>query len=824
MKPLIGCAVLLVATSAFAQSPAPQAVAPAPKPPAEAQVAGTLTVGVDQVTNKSNSSKLTEYRDLSDRFYVPALHFTVTRPGAGDYLNVAGVNVGRADQTIDGETGRLGQWTLRGNWVETPHNFSNKAVTPYIQRSPGVLGVPATIPITFKKLATGAGDTAGVLASDQLIADYQSKFLAPTPLGTQTNTGKFAFAWMGSDAVRLDIGFQRRLNTGLKSTFGPIGDRPPRTLNVQLTEPVDYRTNEATLAAEHKGAGYQVRAEYLFSDFANQIDTLRWQNIYATAAPDADADTWDRLIGTYGARPLAPDNRYHNAQLSGGLDLPSAGRITASFGLGRMEQDQTLLPYSTLNNPLVNGTLPRASAQGAIRTTSISADYVVSPMKRTSLRAFFRRYDLDNNTPSDRWQYATSDAANLSGTVTYANKRVSVPYAWERQNLGGELTVRLAKARGALTAGYEREDITRLHREADTIEQSFRAALRLRASGGVTFQGRYLFANRDGSDYENAVTKEGYWYALSEANDNNNPQLTFDNHPDMRRYDVSDRRRHQIDAKLTVAPRGAFVLSAFARYRADDFDSKVSSTQPLFNTTLADRLAATPGNQLGWLEDSRARYGLDLFAEAGARATFTAYVSLDHGTGLQRSMEFNENNKANPSAIATALLGPWTRAGSQWTADFDDRTKSGGLGTTITLIPDRVNLSADVNWSLAAVDIAYSGFGLTSFDGTTTLAPNSEFAFTSPPAVTENIKTVNVRLEIPCHRVIVTAGYMFEDYRLDDWQQGATGPWVESVGADTLLRDSSRSNQWGNRLFNFGTYLAPSYRAHVGFVGLRVRF
>lgn len=823
MKSIIGCVVLLSATTAFAQTPPPAAPAQAPAATSSMQISGSLTSGVDQVTNKSNSSKLTEYRDLSDRFYLPHLRVSATRPGMGDFLNFAAANVGRTDQTIFGEVGRLGQWVLRGQWVETPHNMSNKAVTPFIQRSPGVFDVPATVPITFKKLGTSAADTPGVLASDALIAAYQAKFLAPTALGTQTNAGRFSLAWTGSDLVRLDIGFNRRLNSGLKPAFGPIGDRPPRTLNIQFTEPVDYRTNEVTMSAEHKGSAYQLRAEYLFSDFANGIDTLRWQNVYATAAPGADADTWDRMVGTYGARPLAPDNRYHNAQLSGGLDLPAAGRLTGSVAVGRMEQDQTLLPYSTLNNPIVNTTLPRATAQGSIQTTSLSADYVATPAARTTLRAFFRRYDLTNDTPSSRWQYATSDTANLNGTVTYVNKRVSVPYAWMRQNVGGDFTWRLAKGRGAVTAGYEREEIARTHREADTVEQSFRASVRLRPVNGVSFQGRYLYGLRDGSEYDNAVTKEGYWYALSDANDNNNPQLTFDNHPDMRRYDVSDRKRHQVDAKLTLSPKSAFVLSAFARYRTDDFDSKVSSSQPLLSTTLVDRLAATPGSQLGRLEDSRTRYGLDLFAEAGSRASFNAFVAFDAGAGRERSIEFNENNKANPGAIATASLGPWTRASNQWTADTDDRTKSGGVGATFNLVPDRVNLSADFNWSLSTMDIAYSGYGLTNFDGTPFPATN-EFAFSSPPAITENMKTLNVRLEVPIYQLVLTVGYLYEDYQLQDWQQSSSAPWVEAVGADTFLRDSSRSFQWGNRLFNLGTCLAPSYKAHVGFVGLRVRF
>jgi MtrB/PioB family decaheme-associated outer membrane protein len=820
MKPLIGCVVLLTATTAFAQT---QPAKPAANAPSEArmQVSGSVTSGVDQVTNDSNSSKFTEYRDLSDKYYLSHMRFAVAGPAVGAYLNLSAVNVGRTDQTVFGEAGRAGQWSLRGAWVETPHNFSNKAVTPYIQRSPGVFGVPATVPITFKKLATGAADAPSVVASDALIATYQQTFLAPTALGTQNNEGRFAFAWTGADALRLDIGFMRRLNTGLKSTYGPIGDRPPRTLNIQLTEPVDYRTNEVLLAAEHKGSGYQLRAEYLFSDFANQIDTLRWQNVYATTTPGATADTWDRSVGTWGAKPLAPDNRYHNAQLSGGLDL-AAGRLTAAVGVGRLEQDQSLLPYSTLNNPVVNVALPRSTAQGAITTTSISADYVTSLGARSTVRAFFRNFDLANNTPESRWSYATQDTANLNGTSSFVNKRVSVPYAWERQNLGGDITWRLSKGRGALTAGYEREAITRVHREADTIEQSFKVTARLRPANGVSLQGRYLYGQRDGSDYHNQVTREGYWYTLSDG-DNNNPQLTFDNHPDMRRFDVSDRARQQVDVRLTVSPKGAFVLSAFARYRADDFDSAVTSSQPLLDTTLADRLATSPGTQLGLLDDARTRVGMDLFVEAGPRASFNAFLAFDKGTSSQRGLEFNENNKANPSTIATASLGPWTRASNQWTSDVDDRTKSGGIGTTLTLVPERLHLFADANWSLATQAMAYAGFGVTNFDGAL-FATNSEFAFSSPPNVVEDMKTVNVRIELPFHNMVFTAGYLYEDYKMDDWQQSASQLWVEPVGADTLLRDTSRSHQWGNRLFNLGTYLAPSYTAHVGFVGLRVKF
>jgi len=816
MKKLIAIAAVFWAAPALAQTQTP--------PPAPAvEVSGSITQGVQQLDNTTNSSKLTEYRDLRDDFYLPNVRFSVKNPRTGWFFDVTGTNVSRSDQTIVAAGGRPGAWNLAVDWTGIPHNYSNKALTPYIRRGPGLFEVPATVPITFKKLATSsAADVPGVLASDDLVAAYQRTFLGPTPLGTQTNAGHFAAAWSGSDAINLAIAFDRREKSGLKSTFGPIGDRPPRTLNIQLTEPVDYRTNEATFSAEHLGSGYQIRAEYLFSDFANPVDTLQWQNVFATPASGATFDAWDRSVSAYGARPLPPDNRYHNVSATFGGDLPLDSRLTATAAYGRLEQNETLLPYSYNSDRLAVKTLPRGTADALMNTLNFTADYVISPVRRLNVRAFYRRYDLNNETPSSQWQYVTADTSNLNGTVSYVNKRMNVPYAWDRQNAGADATWRLP-GRTSLTFGYEREGIGRTHREADTTEDILRATWRTRAAQWMSVEARYLQGMRDGGVYDNLVTREGYWYTQADGPDNNNPALTFDNHPDMRRFDVSDRLRRQFDFRLNLTPRDIVAVSAFVRHRKDDFDSDVRSSQPLLGTGLADQAATTPGDQLGRLNDTQTRYGLDLFVQPTTRVALNAFLNYDQGKRLQRSIEFNENNKANPSSIATATLGPWTRASNQWTADFADRTWNGGLGATLQLVPERLTLVADYTLSLAGVDITYGGFGVTNFDGTP-FPPNDQFAFSSPPPIREDLHVVNLRLEIPLKAVVLVAGYTYENYSLEDWQQSSTAPWVEAVGAETLLRDTSRSYQWGNRLFTLGAYLAPSYDAHIGFVGLRYRF
>jgi MtrB/PioB family decaheme-associated outer membrane protein len=800
-----------------------QPASPAEAPAEDVHVSGSLATGVQQFDNSTNSSKLTEYRDLRDDVYLASLGFTVRSRRTGWYFDLTGFNVSRGDQTILASGGQPGTWGFEANWIGVPHNFSNKAATPFIRRAAGLFEVPDTVPITFKKLATSsAADVPGVLASDALVAAYQNAFLALTPLATQTDIGHFSASWAGSEWVTLGLVYDLRDKSGLKSAYGPIGDRPPRTLNIQLTEPVDYRTNDLTFSAEHQGDAYTIRGEYLLSDFANRIDTLTWENVFATPAPGASADVWDRSVSAFGVRPLPPDNRYHNLSGMFGGDLPMDSRLTATLSYGRLEQNESLLPYSYNIDQVAVKTLPRATADALVTTTNVTADYVLAPVPGLNVRAFYRRFDLNNQTPSSRWQYVTSDTSNLNGTVSYVNKRVSLPFAFDRQNAGADATWRLLR-RSSLTLGYEFEGIGRDHREADTNEHIFRAGWRTRAAGWASVQARYFQGVRDGGVYDNEVTHEGYWYGFSEANDNNNPALTFDNHPDMRRFDVSDRQRRQFDFRVSVTPGERVALSGYVRYRTDDFDSDVASSQPLLGTGLADQAASTPGDQLGALDDSRTRFGGDVFVQPTARVSLNAFLNYDKGTAFQRGLEFNENNKANPGAIATAELGPWTRASNQWTADIDDRAWNAGVGATLQIVPDRVTLITDYTVSLADIDITYGGYGVTNFDGTP-FPPNHQFAFSSPPTVTEDLQVLNVRVEVPLRAVLLIGGYTYEHYTLEDWQQGSSAPWVEAVGADTLLRDSSQSYQWGNRLFNLGTYLAPGYAAHIGFLGVRYRF
>lgn len=786
------------------------------------RTSGRMSLMPQLIDNSTNSSKLSEYRDLEDARF-PLFFDVQGSRGSRYFMQATGSNITKKDQSLGLSVGRWGGWHVDLGWDELPHNRSNKAVSPYRYDGNGRLDAGAVVPITFKRLATGAADAPQVVAMDTLIAQYVQANVAPVDIGTRSTTGSAALRYNGLPGVDVSVGYNRRAKTGSKVSYGPIGDRPPRTLNAELAEPVDYLTTDVRAAAEYDGGSYQVRAEFQVSQFENATDGLTWRNLYATpTAAGGTTDTWDRLVSVYGQRALPPDNSSRNTTLQGGLNLPFASRLTVSAAFGAMTQNQTLLPYSyaTMNA----NALPRSTADARLNTLHYSAEYTVTPLAGLNLRGFYRFFDLDNETPANNFQYVTQDVANLTGTVSYKNKRVSLPYEYDRRNIGVDGSYRLAFLRSTVGFGYEHEQTERAYRESANWENIWRASWRAQPVNWFSLRTRYAYGNREGI-YDGGVTRASYWYAPADAGtDNDNPALTFSNHPDMRRYDVSARTRHQVHMVAGLTPMGGTLsLSATVAYQSDDYDSDVAASQPLLGRSLPDAAATTPGDQLGLLERQQRQLGLDaawLFSE---RVTLTAGIGLDLGTSLMRSLEFNENNKQNPSAVATAELGPWTRAGSQWTADMDDRTRHGTVGATYGITPS-INLSASYTLSLSRLDVEYGGFGVTNYNGTP-FPTNHQFSFNTPPSVKQNFQTADLQLDVALrNNVSLRVGYVFDTYDLEDWQQERATPMYEPVITDLLLRDTSRSHQWGNRYLNLGPMLAPSYTANIVQLGLTYAF
>jgi len=133
-------------------------------------------------------------------------------------------------------------------------------------------------------------------------------------------------------------------------------------------------------------------------------------------------------------------------------------------------------------------------------------------------------------------------------------------------------------------------------------------------------------------------------------------------------------------------------------------------------------------------------------------------------------------------------------------------------------------MSFNYTLSMSDLDTVYGGSGAVGFDGTA-FPTNHEFSFNSPSSVTQDTHTAEVTADFALSgSVDARVGWLFEKYTLRDWQQGTSSPQFESVYGDPFLRDTSRSHQWGNRLYNMGSYLAPGFTGHAIYLGLSYAF
>jgi len=819
-------------------------------------VTGEQTIG-GRITDLDNeSSRFNEYRDIRDGFYVSSARIRLLDTSTGRYLNVVGTNLLRDDQTLRVALGDYGNdWKVTFSRVGRPHRFSNRAMTPYIYQGDGLYTLPSTSGITKDgNDATGTPSlvptTSQMAVNDVLISDFVIRTVRPEQLGIQRDLNELTFGYAPSTDLALYLTLSDERRNGDKIGYGPIGDRPPRTLNVQLPEPVDCATREVEAGLDFVSRTVQASAKYTFSAFQNDVTSWRWQNLFF--APDSGLDYVAAVAGTprnvssFGQKSLAPDNMAHHASISVGVALPMDSRLTATGVMGLANQNETLLPYSysslgndrgalTGDNKAWNdpSKLPRATADAEMLTVRLNVDYAISPIAGLNVRVFGGYEDLQNNTLVDSWKYTTNDAATTNGDVDFRSYFKNEPYSFNRLDLGLDVRQSLRFWQTNLGLEVKRESVRREHREADTDENSAEFTVRTSPIRGFTLRGDVLVADRQGSEYDYMVTSEPFWYTFEQGkNDPDNPQFLFANHPDLRKFDVSDRARVKAHAAATVVTESNLDVMVSYSYISDDFASNVEAVAPLAGTTVplpnpADANAMTPGLQLGLLKTTRGNLGAEVNYMLSDRLSFSLFGNLEDGSFLHRGIVMNENQRREPSDPAIqppTQLGPWTDANREYESDIRFTTASIGIGARYDLIPGTLRVSADVFASSSEQDMVYSGYGA---DVNYLGVPWETFAFgwDDPATITIDNTSLIAAIEYKVSdNASFAVHYMYDTFAIVDWQQDMTSAAIEQVGSPYFVRDVTRDNRWGNRLVNMGGNLAPGYTFHGASLTLRYKF
>lgn len=816
--------LLLLLSVSAAYASAPEQTTTPPANPA-AGLENVIVVSPQTVDNDTESAKFSEYRDLHDGVFLERLRYS-TAIGATS-LRLTGRNGGRDDQQFDLHIGNDATWRAVVSWNQLPHRISTNAFSPYTYAGNGLYTVPAVVGIL-----TTTGDGAKYLASDaavndQKIANYLGTYLQPLPeIGTERRRGSIGLSFNPLPSTEFSVFYVRDSKEGDRTSFGPLGDRPPRTLNVELPEPVNFEQNDLRAQFGYATQRYQLQFDFSASEFQNDIDSVRWQSMYFGADSDGSTSYNNdvilagdaivrRAVSLVGQRALAPDNRYPNATITFGLNTPMKGRFTATVMAGRMKQDATLLPYSysTLTTDW-NSTakLPRLTADTQIDTRLVNLTYAFAPVKNLNVRAFVRSYGLDNKTPAAQWLYPTQDAATSTGGVPYKSKRVNLDYGYERQNAGIETSYRFGKS--TVGVELEREAFDRDHREADTAENSVRVRFTSTPVAWLGIRARAGFGSRESDEYDWKASSESYWYNPSEVNDGDNPRFAFVDDPDLRRFDVSDRQRKQASLVATITPAEALSFSGTFNWRDDDYDSDVQSIIPFAGTAFKGAGSRTVGVQTGLLTSSSQSLGFDANYAPTDRWSMNAFVTREGLKYDESGSGFDDGEKTNDQAGLIGTPGKsWADPANRWRANTDDETTTFGLGGHFDIIPARLTLSGDFAWSSGTVNIDYSGYGADQPLTTT------YFAFRSPDEASNKQRTANFGIEYEVGtKLTVGLHYLYEHWDTEDWMQEPSGGWYEQVGSEYFVRDTTRDNRWGNRLPRLGSYLSPGYGANVAWL------
>lgn len=638
----------ILITAAFLLASLHPLAAQEPAEPAPAENGG-FTLRVDSLILQAletqvdtDSSKFEEYRDL-DSGIRPALR--LVGEGGERTLDLTAESAGREDARYTLSYGVAGRYGLLVDLNKIPHRFGNNGHMLWTRTGAGRLEIADGVQAALE------GAVARQFAANRTGVNFSflNNLLAPyLATATEVDLGLIR----DRSLVRLDLGRMAKLGWTLEASHeNRKGNRPFGASfgfnNVtELPEPIDYRTDAAELAGEWNTRRSGLRFGYRYSTFKNDVSTLVWDNPFRIN-PSTDANAYQSpgsssIAGaSLGVADLAPDNQSSLLFLTGRTKLGQAGFANASVSYNQMTQDDPLLPY-TLNpaivgltttgarfNPTDAANLPARSADRRVDVLNVNAQAGTRFGERLGLTFRYRLYDYDNQ----------SKRIEFPGYVRFhsvweAIPRITAPYAYQVQDLGAEASWDLLPS-SRLTFSYNRQSWDREFREvASSDEDVLRLSFDSQPLAGLDLRASYELGDRsiDGYDPEAAEAT----FAEPEG---------ISNLPGLRKFAQAAREYDQLNVQGQLG-KEAWTLSAGVSTRNDDYDQSA----------------------FGLISDEILQYNFELGYSPGEQLNVYLFGQRADRDSLQRSRQSGATPSINPL--------------DTWTADFNEKTDTWGLGLT----------------------------------------------------------------------------------------------------------------------------------------------
>lgn len=619
-----------------------------------------LVIGVLGTDVDSTSAKAEEYRDISNGLLLSLDVEGVSADGNREF-NFEAVNASRDDARYTLNYGLSGRYNILVDYNKIPHRFGNGARLLWTETSPGVFEIADPIQQQLQDAVTTQFNTNRNGLTFPFLDNLLSPYLSTaqrTNLGLQRDR----------TLARIDLGSLGPLSWGIEYFHeNRTGNRPFGSSfgfnNVtELPEPIDYDTTNAEVTAEWNGKSGGLRFGYRHSLFENNVDTMYWDNpfrITNSTDPSAYLGPSSSSINgsSTGFADLAPDNQA-NTVFADGRARFGNWWAAGSLSFNRMKQDDPLLPY-TLNSSIVgialNGStfdptntanLPVQRADTQVDVLSLNGDAGTRFGKDFSLVFRYRYYDYDDKSPR----------IEFPGYVRYHGvwediPRITVPYAYTRQEIGAELGWDFAKT-SRLGLGVKRRSVDRDFQDVDKSDEDIlNLTFDSKPRSWVNIRASYELGDRNVDDYNVEAALAGF----------GEPE-EVDNNPALRKFYLAAREYDQARLDTDFLFSEALTLTVGVSLRNEDYDE----------------------SELGLISDDITQYNAELSYSPGEKLNFYIFGQRADRESFQRSRQ----SAATPS----------NRDLDNWEVTFDEATDTWGAGLN-TKINERWTADFSGNWS-----------------------------------------------------------------------------------------------------------------------------
>jgi MtrB/PioB family decaheme-associated outer membrane protein len=733
-------------------------------------ISGSVDVGGMPSHRSGNTSKLEEYRDLPETIVVPQLELFIDSKKKDFYLEFDSLKTGRDDQSYRLRAGRYGLLDLEFVWDQIPHLFNvDNARTPFNMNG-------GSYTLSSKPSGTTGAN----------IRDWVNANAAPVDLKLYNGLARFNARYTPTPGWTF-TGSYGSQNTAGRRAFGAYFGPSPGSYNItELAEPIDYQTHNIEIGGEYAGEGWSLGLKYNASLFHNNTSTLTWDNplnISGVGGACVDSATYDQGLGTGPCRgrfDLYPSNQAHSFTLNGSASLPFKTNFIGAFSYGWRLQNDQFLPF-TVNSAVTQPSISRRNLDGDVRPMMANITFVNNFFRDLGLKTFYRYYDFDNR--SKRVLLPDGIIVNDQGSAS-GNEYLSFPYSYAKQNLGFDASYNVTRWLTAkLGYGWER-----MHREyarevLNSNEHSFGPTFDIKPTAWTLFRISYKRSLRDAHDYDAGRTAA---VEIGETPED----VRLARLAELRKVDEAARQRDRFSFFTQVSPLQTLTLHGGFDFTNDRYPRSVIGTQKDIDYAPSIGFVYAP---LEWLS---------VFGDYNWERFDWRMQAIARNTGAGGCPDLEDRTAENCPAAT-------------WRSRGNDEIHTVKIGTDVQVIKNLLNLRFQYGFSFGSSELDSSGN--TPASGDTGVVRASDY-----PTIVNRWHEFLARAEYIVHKnVALRVGYYFNSYSSKDAGVDIMRLWMGDV--ETPAAGPNFNNSIGRSIF-LGDRGKGSYQAHIGFLGLRLKF